>query len=431
VPRTVFDARLVAAALAAGAVWRRRTVRSLRSDGESVALDGAAAQRAGGDRRGRGRLGGPPPPRARPQPGRAPGARDPRLRPATRRPQEQRIVTAAPQWPAYAWAFPIGDGRANIGYGEVLRGRPVSRAHLLDRLAALLPDVDVAGATGLRAHLLPLSTRRPPPGRGPVLLAGDALSLINPFTGEGIFYAVRSGASAGAAAAAAVEADAPRTAARRLCRGPGPATAPPSAAQRRRRGAGRRRRMVDAAVRAAREHQAVFDTMVELGPRRRHADRAHAGPHRGAATVGGGRRASWIAGLGPDLAVQARLLDGLLTAVEADPRWEWLELGCSVANGRGDELSDLDLGLGYLDEAALDGVAGMLRGLGPVVDLSAHPYDGVPRWWVQYADGGQIDLVALAAERPAGAGAGRRRVAGPGRPARRRLHALGVAGRAG
>src|SRR5688500_13600085 len=30
VPRTVFDARLVAAALAAGAVWRRRTVRSLR-----------------------------------------------------------------------------------------------------------------------------------------------------------------------------------------------------------------------------------------------------------------------------------------------------------------------------------------------------------------------------------------------------------------
>ena len=110
----------------------------------------------------------------------------------------------------------------------------------------------------------------------------------------------------------------------------------------------------------------------------------------------------WIAGLGPELAVQARLLDGLLTAVEADPRWEWLELGCSVANGRGDELSDLDLGLGYLDEAALDGVAGLLRGLGPVVDLSAHPYDGMPRWWVQYADGGQIDLVAVPAERRPG-----------------------------
>jgi hypothetical protein len=110
----------------------------------------------------------------------------------------------------------------------------------------------------------------------------------------------------------------------------------------------------------------------------------------------------WIASLGPELVVQARLLDGLLTAVEADPRWEWLELGCSVAAGRGDELSDLDLGLGYLDAAVLDGVAAILRGLGPVVDLSAQPYDGMPRWWVQYADGGQIDLVAMPAGRRPG-----------------------------
>jgi len=265
VPRTVFDARLVAAALAAGAVWRRRTVRSLRSDGESVALDGASVSARvviGADGAGsvvRRHLG-----HARNPDGHlALAIRGYAAQPAG--PQEQRIVTAAPQWPAYAWAFPIGDGRANIGYGEVLRGHPVSRAHLLDRLAALLPDVDVAGATALRAHLLPLSTRRPPPGRGPVLLAGDALSLINPFTGEGIFYAVRSGASAGAAAAAAVEADAPGTAARRYAadldrrlrrhlRHSGVAAA-----------LGRRRRMVDAAVRAAREHQAVFDTMVELG----------------------------------------------------------------------------------------------------------------------------------------------------------------------
>jgi flavin-dependent dehydrogenase len=36
-----------------------------------------------------------------------------------------------------------------------------------------------------------------------VLLAGDALSLINPFTGEGIFYAVLSGSLAGAAAVSA------------------------------------------------------------------------------------------------------------------------------------------------------------------------------------------------------------------------------------
>jgi geranylgeranyl reductase family protein len=264
VPRTVFDARLVAAARAAGAVWRRRTVRSLRVDGDSVLVDGRFAARVviGADGAGsvvRRHLGHD----RNPDGHLALAIRGYAAAPAGA--VEQRIVTAAAQWPAYAWAFPIGDGRANVGYGEVLRGRPVSREHLLTRLAALLSDVDTAAATGLRAHLLPLSTRRPPPGRGPLLLAGDALSLINPFTGEGIFYAVRSGALAGAAAADAVRADAPHTAARRYAtqlnrrlrrhlRHSGVAAA-----------LGRRRRMVDAAVRAARAHQQVFDTMVELG----------------------------------------------------------------------------------------------------------------------------------------------------------------------
>jgi hypothetical protein len=111
---------------------------------------------------------------------------------------------------------------------------------------------------------------------------------------------------------------------------------------------------------------------------------------------------AWINGLGPDLAVQARLLNGLLTAVEADPRWEWLELGCSVAAGRGDELSDLDMGLGYLDAAVVAELTPVLHRLGPVIDMSELPWDGMPRWWVQYADGGQIDLVAMPAERRPG-----------------------------
>ena len=115
---------------------------------------------------------------------------------------------------------------------------------------------------------------------------------------------------------------------------------------------------------------------------------------------------NWIAGLGPRLAVQARLLDGLLTAVAADPRWEWLELGCSVAHGRGDELSDLDMGLGFsgTNEAPLDDVEAILRGLGQVVEVYDSPWDGFHRWWVQYTDGGQIDLVLMpAADRPGAA----------------------------
>lgn len=43
----------------------------------------------------------------------------------------------------------------------------------------------------------------------------------------------------------------------------------------------------------------------------------------------------------------------------------------------------------------------MLRGLGDVVEVNAQPWNGVPRWWVQYADGGQIDVVVqAAADRP-------------------------------
>jgi hypothetical protein len=111
----------------------------------------------------------------------------------------------------------------------------------------------------------------------------------------------------------------------------------------------------------------------------------------------------WIDGLGPELRVQAGLLRGLLAALGDDDRWEWLELGCSVAAGRGDALSDLDMGLGFsgTGEPPLDEVEAILRGLGPVVEVYDSPWDGRHRWWVQYADGGQIDIVLVpAADRP-------------------------------
>ncbi|MEH1015405.1 geranylgeranyl reductase family protein [Micromonospora sp. CPCC 206060] len=259
VPRRVFDARLVAAAVAAGAVLRRHTVRRVEQRADRVVLDGALAARAvvGADGAGsvlRRALGHP----ANPDRHLALAIRG--YAPAPSGPLRQDIVTSAARWPAYAWSFPIGDGRANVGYGEVLRGQPLNRAHLLDRLAALLPTVDPATVTDLRAHHLPLSTHRPAPGRDRIVLAGDALSLINPFTGEGIFYAVLSGALAGAAAARH-----PAHAARRYTR-----------ALRGRLGThlwhssvaaflARRRSVVDAAVRAARDDQQAFGTMVELG----------------------------------------------------------------------------------------------------------------------------------------------------------------------
>ncbi|AGL20978.1 geranylgeranyl reductase [Actinoplanes sp. N902-109] len=254
IPRLVFDARLVEAAAGHGAEVCRHTVRTLRQDADAVVLDNEIRARVviGADGAGsvvRRALGHPPNP---------PGHLAIALRgygPALG--TEQVIKTTSARWPAYAWSFPVGDGSANIGYGEVLRGIALSRAYLKDRLADLLPGAEPAG---LRAHHLPLSTHRPPPARGAVLLAGDALSLINPFTGEGIFYAVLSGSLAGAAAAA----------------GPSSAATRYTAALKARLGRHlrhsriatlltRQPSVVDAAVRAARRDGAVFHRMVELG----------------------------------------------------------------------------------------------------------------------------------------------------------------------
>ncbi|WP_229075688.1 geranylgeranyl reductase family protein [Actinoplanes sp. DH11] len=253
VPRRIFDERLVRAAVAAGAVLRRHTTRGVRVDDLAVVDDEYRARvLIGADgagsvvRRFLGHGANPAGHLAIAIRGYAPSA-------AT----EQVIVTTRQRWPAYAWEFPLGDGTANVGYGELLRGRPLSRAYLRDRLAALLPGAE---PTGLRGHHLPLSTHRPAAGRGRVLLAGDALSLINPLTGEGIFYAVLSGALAGAAAA----------------RGPHDVAGRYRDALRRRLGRHLRHsgaaarlttwpRVADAAVAAARHDPHTFARMVDLG----------------------------------------------------------------------------------------------------------------------------------------------------------------------
>ena len=255
IPRRVFDARLVASAVEVGADLVRHRVRTITDDGGGrVVIDDRfeAGVVIGADGAGsvvRRLLGHPVNPEghlAIAIRGYAPTAAS-----------EQVIVTTRARWPAYAWSFPIGDGTANIGYGEVLRGVPLSRAYLLDRLGELLPGSE---PTGLRGHHLPLSTRRPVPARGRVLLAGDALSLINPFTGEGIFYAVLSGALAGATAATGPNGVAMRyrtALSRRLGRHLRHSNLVARLS--------RQPRVVDAAIRAAAKDRAVFDRMAGLG----------------------------------------------------------------------------------------------------------------------------------------------------------------------
>ena len=211
IPRAVFDHRLVEAAQKAGAELVRHHLRCADGttlDGEHTAQVVVGAD--GAHSSVRRSLGLEPGPMAVAIRGYAPT-------PPARRGQ-QVIVFGTGRQPAYAWSFDRGDGLSNIGYGELLDARPrPTRAHLLEQVEALLPG-STEGATSWVGHQLPLSSGRTPTQRGPVLLAGDAAGLVNPMTGEGIYYAVATGLSAGRAAAEAIAAGDPASAGNRHAR---------------------------------------------------------------------------------------------------------------------------------------------------------------------------------------------------------------------
>jgi geranylgeranyl reductase family protein len=108
------------------------------------------------------------------------------------------IDLGATAW-GYGWAFPKA-GSVTLGIGGVHRHNPDLRASFetfAARHGARLSDLRCKGA------FLPFGEVRPVPGKGRVLLAGDAAGLVDPITGEGIAWAMKSGALA---ATAAVEA---------------------------------------------------------------------------------------------------------------------------------------------------------------------------------------------------------------------------------
>ena len=113
--------------------------------------------------------------------------------------------------PGYAWSFPLGGGRANVGVGT-LRSAGGGGGWIVRRLAQLLESDQARAALGhgsnqpTRTVVWPIPTELKRSnlmaGGGRVLFAGDAVGATDPMTGEGIAEALQTGTLAAEALAA-------------------------------------------------------------------------------------------------------------------------------------------------------------------------------------------------------------------------------------
>lgn len=119
------------------------------------------------------------------------------------------IDLGAADW-GYGWVFPKHDS-ITLGVGGIHARNPDMKAHFHRYLAHHAPGA-TQGAIKCKGAFLPFGAYRKTPGAGRVLLAGDAAGLVDPITGEGIGWALRSGQFAGQAAIEALANGGPATA---------------------------------------------------------------------------------------------------------------------------------------------------------------------------------------------------------------------------
>ncbi len=113
--------------------------------------------------------------------------------------------------PGYGWIFPLGNQRANVGVGLMTRFKDQrGLKKLFERFVSenafaseKLKNAVMEPGT-LKAWPLPFGSFQGKRGRGNVLLTGDAGSFVDPLSGEGIYYALKSGRYAAEAAARAL-----------------------------------------------------------------------------------------------------------------------------------------------------------------------------------------------------------------------------------
>ena len=102
--------------------------------------------------------------------------------------------------PGYGWIFPVGDGILNVGAGLLNTTsyfKEISPRKMLDVFLRGLPEewgiAEENAAGEVLSGPLPMGMNRRPLALPGLLLLGDAGGVVNPFTGEGIAYAIESG----------------------------------------------------------------------------------------------------------------------------------------------------------------------------------------------------------------------------------------------
>lgn len=108
--------------------------------------------------------------------------------------------------PGYFWIFPLADNKANVGIGmlsDAVTKQKVNLKEALQELLAKNPRLqerfkNAKALETVKGYGLPLGSKKREISGERFLLTGDAAALIDPFTGEGIANAIRSGRVASA-----------------------------------------------------------------------------------------------------------------------------------------------------------------------------------------------------------------------------------------
>ena len=105
--------------------------------------------------------------------------------------------------PGYGWVFGVGDGTSNVGLGILNTSKAFQNVDYKSLLRGWLDHTPEGWGfrednmtQPVRGAALPMGFSRQPHYRQGLLLVGDAGGMVNPFNGEGIAYAMESGALA-------------------------------------------------------------------------------------------------------------------------------------------------------------------------------------------------------------------------------------------